>query len=134
MVYETERNYTMKGKKMETESRNEIGKISLWAAIGGVVGPGALALLFILLDALTAASMSISLCVLLFVGLEVVALVTGIVGWSSPYGKAGLGASIILLAMTTLFVPVFRQASTDPAAGVEPGMAIEHTQSASAGQ
>ena len=55
MVYETERNYTMKGKKMETGSKNEIGKISLWVAIAGVVGPAALALLFILLAALTKA-------------------------------------------------------------------------------
>ena len=118
---------------METqgnESKNEVGRVSLWAAIGGVVGAAGLALLFILLEALTAAEMPFSLCLLLFVGLEVVALVAGIAGWGSPYGKAGFGASLILLALTTLILPV-KMVKTSQSTSVEPAMVIERTQSAS---
>ena len=72
---------------MEIESRIEVGKVSLWSAIGGVVAGAALAFLFILVEALTEAEMSFSLPVLLFAGLEVVALVAGIAGRRSPHGK-----------------------------------------------
>ncbi|MHC4353148.1 MAG: hypothetical protein ACYTE3_09105 [Planctomycetota bacterium] len=115
---------------METESKNEIGKVSLWVAIAGVAGAATIALLFILLEALTEAEMPFSLCLLLFIGLEVIALVTGIVGWSCPYGKAGFGASIVLLALTTFFIPVSRRVETSQGTGVEPIMVIERTQAA----
>jgi len=134
MVYETEHNYTMKGKKMETKSRNEVGKVSLWASIGGVVAGGALVLLFILVEALTEAEMSFSLPVLLFVGLEVVALVAGIAGWGSAYGKAGFGASVALLALMTFFIPVSRHVETGQSTQPEPVFVLERTRSASAVQ
>ena len=113
---------------METQSKNEVGKISLYAAIGGVVGGAALGLLFVLVESLTEAQMPVSLCLLLFVGLEVVALVTGIAGWASAYGKAGFGASIILLGMTTFFIPVSRRVVTAQSNKVEPVMVTERTQ------
>ena len=116
---------------METQSKNELGKISLYAAIGGVVGGAALGLLFVLVELLTEAEMPVSLCVLLFVGLEVVALVAGIAGWGSAYGKAGFGVAIILLAMTTFFVPVSSHTVTGQGNKVEPVIVTERTQSAS---
>jgi hypothetical protein len=124
----------MKGKKMETESRNELGKVSLWAALAGVAGAATIALLFILLEALTEAEMPFSLCLLLFVGLEVIALVTGIVGWSCPYGKAGFGASLILLATTTFFIPVSRRVEYGQSTQAEPVMVIERMQSVPRGE
>lgn len=51
--------------------------------------------------------MPYALCILLFVGLEIIAFITGVVGRRSPYGKAGLGASFVLLLLSTFFVPLF---------------------------
>jgi len=119
---------------METQSKNEVGKISLYAAIGGVVRGAALGLLFVLVESLTEAQMPFSLCLLLFVGLEVVALVAGIAGWRSAYGKAGFGASIILLGMTTFFIPVRSQVVTSRGNRIEPVVVIERTQRASQGR
>ena len=116
---------------METQSKNEVGKISLCAAIGGVVGPAALGLLFVLVESLTEAQTPISLCVLLFVGLEVVALVTGIAGRASAYGKAGFGAAIVLLGLTTFFIPARSRVVTSQGNGIESVMVTERTQKAS---
>ena len=114
---------------METRSKNDVGKISLYVAIGGVVGGAALGLLFVLVESLTQAEMPISLFVLLFV-VEVVALVAGIAGCGSAYGKTGFGAALILLAMTTFFVPISSRVVTEQGDKVEPVMVTERTQRA----
>ena len=104
---------------MDSETRNTMGKVSLCAAIAGIVGAVMLALVLVVLESLAGIDMPISLCVFLFVGLEIVALVTGIVGWRSPCGKAGLGASIVLLGLITFFMPVSSVRGPSQSQGVE---------------
>jgi len=116
---------------METQSKNEVGKISLCAAVGGVIGGAALVLLFVLVESLTEAEMPFSLGILLFVGLEVVALAAGIASWGSAYGRAGFGTAIVLLALTTFFVPVSSHVVTGQGNRVESVMVGERTRSAS---
>ena len=115
---------------METQSNNQVGKISLWAAFGGLLGGTAVALLFVLVEVLTGGDMPFSLCVLMFIGIEVGALITGIAGWGSPHGKAGFGLSVALLTLITYFIPVSRRVETNKSAEIEPVMVIERTQSA----
>ena len=119
---------------METESRNKVGKISLCAALGGIVGGTLVALLLVMLESLTETDMPFSLCVLMFIGLEVGALVAGIVAWGSPFGKAGFGTSILLLAITTFFIPVSRQVSTSRSANTEHMTVVERTRSSADNQ
>lgn len=105
---------------MDREKTNTVGKVSLCAAVGGVVGGVALGLLFTLIESLSGITLSISLCVLLFVGLELVALAAGIMGWRSPYGKAGAGASVLLLGLILFFVPVSSTRENYQGTGPEP--------------
>ena len=93
---------------METTGKNVLGKISLCLAIAGIIGTVILGLCFSLFAGLTGIMIPISIFVLLFIGLEITALVTGIIAWCSPYGKAGLGVSVLLLLLMIFFVPVFK--------------------------
>ncbi len=97
---------------MEATGKNTIGKISLYLATAGIIGTVILWLCFTLFAGLTGIVIPISIFVLLFIGLEIIAFVTGIVAWRSPYGKAGFGVSVSLLLLTTLVmtfsVPLFK--------------------------
>ena len=92
---------------METTGKNNLGKISLCLAIAGIIGTVFFGLCFTLFAGLTRIMIPISIFVLLFIGLEITAFVTGIIAWRSPYGKAGFGVSVSMLLLTTFFVPVF---------------------------
>jgi len=89
---------------MDNERKNNLGKISLCLAIAGIIGPMFIGLCLRLFPGI----IPLPIYVLLFVCLEITALVTGIVAWRSPYGKAGLGTSAFLLLLMTFFVPVFK--------------------------
>ena len=94
--------------KMEQASKNGIGKLSLCMAIAGVVATVLLAVVMVLLEKLTGTYMPETLCMVLFVSLEIIALVTGIMGWKSVYGKAGLASSVVLLVIAAVLFPVPR--------------------------
>ncbi|MHC4535992.1 MAG: hypothetical protein ACYS6K_18740 [Planctomycetota bacterium] len=97
---------------MDDVRKNNLGKISLYLATAGIIGTVILWLCFTLFARLTVIVIPISIFVLLFIGLEIIAFVTGIVGWCSPYGKAGFGVSVSLLLLTTFVmtfsVPIFK--------------------------
>ena len=93
-----------------------VGIVSLWASILGIV-------LTIIVALLVRSFVNgddepyYMMCVLLFVGMEVIGLITGIVGRKSPAGKAGLGISLVCVVLTLLAIPIFmvrpvREAST----------------------
>ena len=95
--------------KEERESKTSeiayFGKISLLLAIVGIVLPLALVLLLVAVDRLTDYETRIphQLYTLHF-ALETAALVTGVLGFRSKYGKAGLIISVILLIMMTILL------------------------------
>jgi len=93
------------GGKPARDRRATVGVVSLLAAILGVVAAVLLLLAFMIFDTLTEAEPRYSLCLLVLLGVEVVALVTGLVGWRSAYGKAGLGVSLVLFLAALFFVP-----------------------------
>lgn len=94
--------------QMNTNSKSNIGTMSLVLAIGGTVLSIAVALLLALIESLTNFMPPYTLCFVLFVALEIAALVTGIIGWRSPCGKAGLIISAILLLLSSIVLPVSR--------------------------
>ena len=89
---------------MDNGRKNNLGKISLCLAIVGIIGPMFTGLCFRLFPGI----IPLPIYVLLFVCLEIAALVTGIFAWRSLYGKAGLGVSVCLLLVMTFFVPLFK--------------------------
>jgi len=82
--------------------RSKIGVLSLCLAIGGIIIPLALSLVMAIFGWLLGTTVFFLLCVALFLGLEIVAFVTGIIGWRSACGKAGLIISAILLILSML--------------------------------
>jgi tRNA A-37 threonylcarbamoyl transferase component Bud32 len=82
-----------------------VGLLSLIAAILGCVVPILLWIIFWLLEENTDMNPPYSIGVFIFLGLELVALASGIAGWRSPYGKAGTGIAILLLVLCLLTVP-----------------------------
>lgn len=80
----------------------KIGTLSLCMAIAGAVAPISLALVMLVLEKLGVAPMPYILPFILFVGLEITALVIGIVGRASVYGKAGIAVSAALLALAAV--------------------------------
>ena len=96
-----------KTEQINTNGKNNIGKLSLFLAIGGVVLSLALWLLFSIVESVTHFNPPYMLCVFLFVALEIAALVTGIIGRRSACGKAGLSISATLLVLTAIACPFF---------------------------
>ena len=94
--------------QMNTNSKSNIGTMSLVLAIGGTVLSIAVALLLALIESLTNFMPPYTLCFVLFVALEIAALVTGIIGWRSACGKAGLIISAILLLLSSIVLPASR--------------------------
>ncbi len=89
-------------QESKTSQMAYFGKISLWVAIVGIVLPLALALLLVAVDRLTNYETIIpQRLYTLHFALETAALVTGVLGFRSRYGKAGLIISVILLIMMT---------------------------------
>ena len=83
---------------------SRVGKLSLIAAILGCVVPIILGILFWILEDKFNMNPPYSLCLFSFLGLELIALGTGIAGWRSPCGKAGIGISLLLLLVTRLLL------------------------------
>ena len=102
---------------MNTNSKSNIGTMSLVLAIGGTVLSIAVALLLALIESLTNFMPPYTLCFVLFVALEIAALVTGIIGWRSACGKAGLIISAILLLLSSIVLPASRVSSGPSEAG-----------------
>ena len=94
--------------QMNTNSKSNIGTMSLVLAIGGTVLSIAVALLLALIESLTNFMPPYTLCFVLFVALEIAALVTGIIGRRSACGKAGLIISAILLLLSSIVLPASR--------------------------
>ena len=91
---------------MSDSGESRIGTISLWASISGIVVPIIIALLVRLFVRADHGTYHM-LCVFLFLGCELVAFVTGIIGRRSASGKAGLSISTICIILTLLFATVF---------------------------
>lgn len=84
----------------------KMGTISLCASIGGIVVPILVAFLVRLFVKVNDEPYFL-LCILLFVGAELIALITGIIGRKSPAGKAGMGISLVCVLLTVLAIPMF---------------------------
>jgi len=112
------------------EANGKLNLISLWLAIGGFVIPVVLAIVFaILIDrGVLQGNGLLWLCAILFFALQIVALVTGIMGRHTPPGKAGLILSAIGIFVAILgffFIPVMTTFSPLPSVRVKlppPGM------------
>jgi hypothetical protein len=91
---------------MSDIDNTRVGTISMWASISGIVVPIIIALLVRVFVRADHGTYHI-LCVFLFVGCELVAFVTGLIGRRSVSGKAGLSISIICIVLTLLFATVF---------------------------
>lgn len=91
---------------IDANSGHSIGKISLSMAIGGVAQAIGLSLVLAVAESLTQFDPPYMLCVLLFIAIEIAALVTGIIGRCSPCGKAGLSISAVLLILTAIAYPL----------------------------
>jgi uncharacterized membrane protein YecN with MAPEG domain len=95
----------------DMNTNTKIGTISLWASILGIVVPIFIAFL-VRVFVKGNDEPYYMLCCLLFAGVELVALVTGIIARRSPLGKAGLSVSAVCIAVTVLavlwFTPVRR--------------------------
>ncbi len=98
-------------EQMKQDGKNNIGKMSLFLAIGGVVLSIAVVLLLAIVESLTHFHPPYMLCFFLFVALEIAAFATGIVARRSPAGKAGMILSAILLILTAIGAPFFMIAS-----------------------
>ena len=101
---------------------DRVGAVSLITAITGGVTGASLSLLFWFLEASLDMSPPYVLCLFAFVGLELIALITGIAGWRSPYGKAGAVIAILFLFATTWFVP----SPSGPIKTMSPGPVESH--------
>lgn len=89
----------------EEVNGSKIGAVSLWASILGIIVPILVAFLVRLFVKVNDEPYYI-LCCLLFVGAELIALVTGIIGRKSPSGKAGMGISLVCIILTALAIPL----------------------------
>jgi len=107
----------------EANQQNRLGRISLWAAIAGLVLPIVLVLGIGVLDSVLKLGLSdglLMLCGMLGIVLELVALGCGIVGRRAASGKAGLIISVISLALYALMFPVVMISPAGSDRGPEP--------------
>jgi hypothetical protein len=79
-----------------------LGRVSLWTAIVGVLLPSLIALLASKLKAL--GGNAFLACWLLFVALELVALIAGAKSRRTPFGIAGLAICAVVLAVSAIIV------------------------------
>jgi hypothetical protein len=91
-------------KDMNDDADNKIGTISLWASILGIVVPILIAFLVGLFVKVNDEPYYM-LCILLFAGAELIALITGIIGRKAVAGKAGLSIALVCVLLTVLAIP-----------------------------
>ena len=99
----------------------KVGIISLWASIGGIVVPILVAFLVRLFVKVNDEPYYM-LCILLFIGAELIALITGIIGRKSPAGKAGMGIALVCVVLTALAIPMFIVSPGGQRPGQQPPM------------
>lgn len=87
----------------EENEKSMIGIVSLWTGILGIVLPILCAFLAHLF-AKENSGFYYLLCILLFIGLELVALITGIIGRKSLCGKAGMIIAIVCEVLLALLI------------------------------
>jgi hypothetical protein len=90
---------------MKPDQYSQSGKQSFCLAIAGLALPIVLALPLTVVEWLTGTEITYVVCGLLFLSLETAAVVTGIIGRKSAYGKAGLALSVGLLVLTAFAAP-----------------------------
>ena len=98
---------------MNDNSESKLGVISLRFSILGILIPVVLAFLthlFVEGDL----KPYYTLCFLLFAGFELIALISGVIGRSSPAGKAGRGISSVFIALGILAVWTILFAPSEP--------------------
>ena len=83
---------------MKNTANSTVGMISLWASILGIVVPVLIAFL-VRIFVKENDDPYYTLCVLLFAGAELVALITGILGRHTLPGKAGLVISLVCIIL-----------------------------------
>ncbi|MCX7008289.1 MAG: hypothetical protein NTY53_13755, partial [Kiritimatiellaeota bacterium] len=87
----------------EENGRSSVGIISLVCSMLGIVLPIVLGFLAYRFGGQVVWPYFL-LCILLFIGLELIALITGIIGRKSPAGKAGMIVSIVCATLTLLAI------------------------------
>lgn len=85
---------------------NRVGLVSLVTAILGCVIAAIVYFLFWMMENKLDMDPPYNLCLLIFIGLELIALVCGLAGWRCPYGKAGAGIALLLLLGALTLLPV----------------------------
>ncbi len=96
----------MKGDKTKVKIKHTLGKISLFVAIAGIELPLFLHLLlhfFISPPPIYGNDNALMKSSIVFFSMQVLAAVTGILGWQSVYGKLGVLVSIVHLVIGILF-------------------------------
>ena len=88
---------TEQHEEFSAAKAGRIGLLSLVTAILGCVIATIVYFLFWMMENKLGMNPPYNLCLLIFVGLELIALVCGIAGWRCPYGKAGAGIALLLL-------------------------------------
>ncbi|MGA0447745.1 MAG: hypothetical protein ACO3M2_13165, partial [Pseudohongiellaceae bacterium] len=105
-----------KEQNMNETADNKVGAISLWASILGIVVPILIAFL-VRLSVKTNDETYYMLCILLFVGAEMIALITGIIGRKTAAGKAGIGTSLVCVLLTALAITMFTSRPSEHRSG-----------------
>ncbi|HEV56597.1 MAG TPA: hypothetical protein ENN87_03760 [Phycisphaerales bacterium] len=90
---------------MNPDPNSQTGKQSLCLAIAGLILPLVLALPLAVVEWLIGTQITYVVCGVLFLSLETAAVITGIIGRNSAYGKAGLALSVGLLVLAGLAAP-----------------------------
>ena len=96
---------TTADRNVPVSKTSRVGLISLISAILGCALATIMWIMFWIMEEKMNMNPPYALCTLILVGLEIIALVTGIAGWRSPYGKAGVGISTLILMVVALLIP-----------------------------
>jgi tRNA A-37 threonylcarbamoyl transferase component Bud32 len=101
----SQRTMTAQDRDAPVSKANRVGLISLISAILGCALAILIWIIFWIMEEKLNMNPPYAVCVFIFLGLELIALVSGIAGWRSPYGKAGMGIAAFLLIVVALLVP-----------------------------
>lgn len=100
-----------------TEPNTQIGRLSLWTSILGVLVPGSLAIIVAIVEdakGLRDEGTYYGLCAALFLVLQLIALGCGIASRRTPTGRAALTISGLSLTLTLVIVFVISMFSWSP--------------------